>query len=95
MLSQQATDPVQNVCRRNTSSGRNPSIEDIMTTVTVKTPLGTVERDLTADELKEQNLPEGLFSRLQTYGFTGRSSDTSGDVYVPAALVRISLLYIR
>jgi len=66
-----------------------------MTIITVKTPLGTVERELTEEEKKEQNLPEGLFGRLEVHGFTGRGGDTSGVVYVPAMLVRNSLLYIR
>jgi len=66
-----------------------------MTTVTVKTPLGTVERELLDWEAKEANLPEGLIHRARAQGFYGRCADTSGVVFVPPGLIDHSLIYIR
>lgn len=66
-----------------------------MTTVTVTTPLGVVERELEDWEKKEQNLPDGLFSRILSQGFTGRAAHTSADVFVPPTLAHNSLLSVR
>jgi hypothetical protein len=66
-----------------------------MATITVKTPLGTVQREAHDWELKEHNFPEGVISRAKTHGFDGSSSDSAGLVHVPAILVCHSLIYIR
>jgi hypothetical protein len=66
--------------------------------VAVNTRFGLVERDLTEKEKSEPNLPEGLFVRLQSVGFYGIKDAgflQGENVYVPAELVRQSILFIR